>query len=69
MKFIAKLNKREAPYVISDEVFVLTDGKGEGILAHDNINEKTLEIFTQPQRQGTKILNYTIAVSYTHLNS
>lgn len=58
--FINKLNKRQAPYTIADEVLFLTDGKWEGFLSHDNVLGKTIEIYTQPSKQGNRILNYTI---------
>lgn len=60
MKFVTKLNKRDKPYVIADEPFALSGGVGERFLNHDNINVKTVEIYTEPQRQGDKVLNYTV---------
>lgn len=60
MRFTAKLNKRDWPYVIADEVFALSEGSGERYLEHDNVNVKTIEIFTEPSRQGDKVLNYTV---------
>ena len=59
-KFIAKLNKREPPYVITDEEITLIDGKWEGFMSHDNVLEETIEIYTLLGRQGSKVLNYTI---------
>ncbi|MHC1750786.1 MAG: hypothetical protein AB9856_21135 [Cellulosilyticaceae bacterium] len=59
-KFTSKLNKKEEPYTITDELLVLSDGKWEGFLAHDNVLEKTIEIYTHPNKQGSKNLNYTI---------
>ena len=58
--FINKLNKRQAPYTVTDEVLFLTEGKWEGFLNHDNVLRKTIEIYTQPSKQGNRILNYTI---------
>ncbi|QEH69908.1 hypothetical protein QTL86_02715 [Cellulosilyticum sp. ST5] len=58
--FINKLNKRQAPYTVTDEVLFLTEGKWEGFLNHDNVLKQTIEIYTQPNKQGDKVLNYTI---------
>lgn len=62
MSFVAKLNKRDTPYVITDEVLVLSGGAYQGYLGHDNVSEKTLEIYPQPGRQGEKVANYTLEV-------
>lgn len=58
--FINKLNKKDPPYVITDEELTLASGKWEGFMSHDNVLEETIEIYTLPERQGSKILNYTI---------
>lgn len=57
--FTTKLNKKDPPYAINDEEIVLLNGKWEGIMVHDNVLEDTIEIYTLPNRQGSRVLNYT----------
>ena len=58
--FIARLNKRDNPYTIVDEQVTLTEGKWEGFLAHDQVIEKTIEIYTLPNKAGERVLAYTL---------
>ena len=58
--FIARLNKRDNPYTIVDEQVTLTEGKWEGFLAHDQVIEKTIEIYTLPNKEGERVLAYTL---------
>ena len=58
--FIARLNKRDNPYTIVDEQVTLTGGKWEGFLAHDQVIEKTIEIYTLPNKEGERVLAYTL---------
>ena len=58
--FIARLNKRDNPYTIVDEQVILTEGKWEGFLAHDQVIEKTIEIYTLPNKEGERVLAYTL---------
>ena len=58
--FIARLNKRDNPYTIVDEQVILTEGKWEGFLVHDQVIEKTIEIYTLPNKEGERVLAYTL---------
>ncbi|MBC8580863.1 hypothetical protein [Zhenhengia yiwuensis] len=58
--FIARLNKRDNPYTIVDEQVLLTDGKWEGFLEHDQVIEKTIEIYTLPNKEGERVFAYTL---------
>lgn len=58
--FIARLNKRDNPYTIVDEQVLLTDGKWEGFLEHDQVIEKTIEIYTLPNKGGERVFAYTL---------
>ena len=58
--FIARLNKRDNPYTIVDEQVTLTEGKWEGFLVHDQVIEKTIEIYTLPNKEGERVLAYTL---------
>lgn len=58
--FIARLNKKDNPYTIVDEQVTLTEGKWEGFLAHDQVIEKTIEIYTLPNKEGERVLAYTL---------
>lgn len=58
--FVPKLNRSDEPYVIEDEVLYIHNGKGEGFLKHDNVIDESIEIWTQPKRQGEKINTYVI---------
>lgn len=60
MVFVSKLNKRDSPYVISNEVFTLASGKAEGFLAHDNVIDKSLEVYTLPDKGGERVLSYVL---------
>jgi hypothetical protein len=58
--FIARLNKRDNPYTIVDEQVILTEGKWEGFLVHDQVIEKTIEIYTLPNKEGERVFAYTL---------
>lgn len=58
--FIVRLNKRDNPYTIVDEQVILTEGKWEGFLAHDQVIEKTIEIYTLPNKEGERVFAYTL---------
>lgn len=60
--FSEKLNKRDIPYVISDEVISLNNGVGASYLKHDNIRLKSLEIWTGANKSGTNVMNYTTEI-------
>ena len=58
--FVARLNKRDKPYIIADEQITLEAGKWEGFLEHDHVLEKTIEIYTLPNKEGERVLAYTL---------
>lgn len=62
MRYTAKLNRRDTPYVIADEALTLSGGRWEGWPGHDNVDPATIEIYTLPGRQGEKVLNYTTEI-------
>lgn len=60
-KFTEKYNKIDGKIYTVEEEINLTDGKFEGQLEHDNINTKTLNIYTGPKLTGDQISTYTIS--------
>ena len=62
-RFPAKLNKKTdgSMYIIEEELPIST-GKYEGLLAHDNITNSTIRVFTGPKLTGEEIINYIISV-------
>ena len=56
--FTEKLNKKQdgSVYVIEEEQ-VITAGKYEGYLQHDNANRNTLKVYTGPKLMGDEIIN------------
>ena len=62
-RLIAKLDKSESPYVITDEVLELSNGKWEGYIGHDNVIPETIEVYTAAKKSGKQILNYTTTKS------
>lgn len=60
--FVNKLNKRDIPYVISDEALSTEYGKGAKYLDHDNVKLDSLEIWSGTNKTGTKILTYFIDI-------
>lgn len=63
MKFIEKLNKKfdGSVYVIEEEVTLL-EGKYEGFLEHDNINSKTIKVYTGSKLTGEEIVNVIVSI-------
>ena len=61
MKFTEKLNKIEGKVYTIEEEIVVSNGKYEGFLGHDNININTLAIYTEKGLNGDKVVNYTIS--------
>ena len=63
MKFIEKLNKKfdGSVYVIEEEV-ILLEGKYEGFLEHDNINSKTIKVYTGSKLTGEEIVNVIVSI-------
>ncbi|AGX44501.1 pyocin knob domain-containing protein [Clostridium saccharobutylicum] len=60
-KFIEKLNKLENnTYVIEEEITV-NNGVYEAELIHDNVNLKTLNVYTGPKLTGDRVQTYIIS--------
>jgi hypothetical protein len=61
--FPEKLNKKSdvGLYVVEEELPV-TEGVFEGILAHDNINNSTIRVFTGPKLTGNEIMNVMVSI-------
>jgi hypothetical protein len=62
-QFSVKLNKKTdgSVYVIEEELLI-TAGKYEGLLAHDNITNTTIRVYTGSKLTGQEIINYIISV-------
>ncbi|MCC5464576.1 hypothetical protein [Pelosinus baikalensis] len=62
-QFDAKLNKKTdgSVYVIEEQL-PLTAGKYEGLLAHDNITNTTIRVYTGSKLTGQEVINYIISV-------
>jgi len=59
--FVEKLNKKpQGVYVIEEEKNI-TEGKWEGYLDHDNVNHKSIAIYTGPKLTGEKVRNYFVS--------
>ena len=61
MKFTDKLNKIEGKVYTVEEEIIVTNGKYEGFLGHDNININTLAIYTEKGLKGDKVTNYSLS--------
>ena len=61
MKFTDKLNKIEGKTYTVEEEIIVTNGKYEGFLGHDNVNINTLAIYTEKGLKGDKVTNYSIS--------
>lgn len=61
MKFTDKLNKIEGKTYTVEEGIIVTNGKYEGFLGHDNININTLAIYTEKGLKGDKVTNYSLS--------
>lgn len=59
--FVEKLNKKpEGVYIIEEEKLI-TDGKWEGYLDHDNANRESIAIYTGPNFTGERVNNFFIS--------
>lgn len=60
--FQDKLNKKAngSSYVV-EEKLLLTGGVYSGLLAHDNINNQTLSVYTGSRYSGTEVRNYSVS--------
>lgn len=61
-RFVEKLNKADIVYVIEDEELVLEDGVFEGELAHDNVKNESVIVFTGPKMNGERIENFFLSI-------
>lgn len=61
MKFTEKLNKIEGKVYTVEEEIIVTNGKYEGFLGHDNININTLVVYTEKGLKGDLVTNYSIS--------
>lgn len=61
--FTEKLNKKAAGsvYVIEEEI-TITDGVFDGFLAHDNITNSTIRVYTGPKLTGEQVTNFIVSV-------
>lgn len=59
-QFINKLDKRDTPYIIQDEILNLVEGVGEKELEHDNIDKNSLEIWSNTGKRGTKVNSFIL---------
>ena len=60
--FVEKLNKADTVYVIQDEELVLENGVFEGVLAHDNVKNESVMVFTGPKMSGERINNFFLSI-------
>lgn len=60
--FQDKLNKKASggSYVV-EEKLLFTGGRFSGLLAHDNINNQTLAVYTGSRFSGTEVRNYSVS--------
>lgn len=61
--FTPKLDRRDIPYLITDEKIQTSNGIGEAFLLHDNVKKESIEIWTKESGKGVKITSYTIDTS------
>lgn len=61
-RFIEKLNKADTVYVIQDEELILENGVFEGELAHDNVKNESVMVFTGPNMTGERIQNFFLSI-------
>lgn len=60
--FTEKLNKSQTGYdYVIEERIAMKGGSYDGPLRHDNINNKTIRVFTGPRFTGEEIRNYSVS--------
>ncbi|MBU5440282.1 hypothetical protein KQI42_20005 [Tissierella sp. MSJ-40] len=59
--FVEKLNKKPSGVYIIEEEKVITEGKWEGFLDHDNVNHQSISIYTGSKYTGEKVENFFIS--------
>ncbi|WP_438435395.1 phosphoglucomutase [Gorillibacterium sp. sgz500922] len=58
--FTDKLDKRSSNYVI-EEKLPITAGQYDGPLAHDNINNDTVQVYSGSRLTGVKLTNWVLS--------
>ncbi|MEK4520023.1 phosphoglucomutase [Paenibacillus sp. FSL H8-0122] len=60
--FTEKLNKSQTgrDYVVEERI-AIAGGYFDGLLRHDNINNKTIRVYTGPRFTGEEIRNYSVS--------
>ncbi|WP_152393754.1 phosphoglucomutase [Paenibacillus guangzhouensis] len=62
-KFTEKLNKKlDGSVYVIEEILVIAGGSFEGLLAHDNITNNSIRVYTGPKLTGKEITDYVISV-------
>jgi hypothetical protein len=61
-EFTDKLNKKAngGSYVV-EEKLLLTDGVYSGLLAHDNINNQSIAVYTGSRYSGVELRNFSVS--------
>ncbi|CQR58411.1 hypothetical protein [Paenibacillus riograndensis] len=61
-EFTDKLNKKAngGSYVVEEKLF-LTDGVYSGLLAHDNINNQSIAVYTGSRYSGVELRNFSVS--------
>ncbi|KWX76032.1 hypothetical protein [Paenibacillus jilunlii] len=61
-EFTDKLNKKAngGSYVV-EEKLLLTDGVYSGLLAHDNINNQSISVYTGSHYSGVELRNFSVS--------
>lgn len=63
MKFIEKLNKKlDGSVYVIEEVISLSDGVYENLLEHDNVNHKSIKVYSGSKLTGEEIVNVVISI-------
>jgi len=62
-KFTDKLNKKlDGSVYVMEEILAIAGGFFEGLLAHDNIANNSLRVYTGPKLTGKEITDYVISI-------
>lgn len=61
--FQTKLNKKAdgTAYIVQEEL-TLSDGRFEGLLAHDNIANSSVRVYTGPNMTGDEVTAFTVSI-------
>jgi len=61
--FKPKLNKKAdgAAYTVQEQL-LLTEGRFEGLLAHDNIANSSVRVYTGPNMTGDEVTAFTVSI-------